>query len=445
MKRMMPREPGAGGVPMSRGLLVVEGAELFRSGKLRRLSRQRRGLRALAIRPRLFSWAARPLGWFLSRRNDTAVVAGYDAVREVLRDGRSFPVPFGERFTEMDRAGANFILGMNQEAEYAPVHGEVMRAFRLEDVPERAREAGALAAKLVEDAAPRGRIDAMAGLLTEVPVRLVESYYGVEIEQDEREEFPLWTFAMSTYAFAGPMDEPQDKPAAMYGAKRLGEVVDRAVEAALSAANPDTTKVLGRLVEARQRLPDGKTLLDKDALRATMVGLITGFVPTCSKASANILAVLLDRPEARAAAEAAANAGDDELLARCLFEALRFRQTLPGIFRHSTGPRVLPGGERIREEKWVWALASLAAFDKALVERRWDFDPGRGEACSLGFGFGQHRCVGAVLARAQIAATFKPLLLRGRLRAVEGSDRDPTTFCTFVEHHHVAFGQGAPR
>jgi len=332
------------------------------------------------------------------------------------------------------RTGTNFILGMADDQTYRDIRAQVAGAFRFSDLPRVARRAEALAAALVKAAAPKGKIDAMAGLLTRVPIELVGEYYGIPVQDPQ---FPLWTMAMSAYAFAGPLASGLNRRAALAGAKRVGNVVDAAVDRAVASGGDDVT-ILGRLARARC---EGAAILTDDVLRATMIGMITGFVPTNTKASGQILGMLLRRPDMLAAAEAAARTGDDDLLRRCLFEALRFSQTLPGVFRRCAEERVLPGGQRVQPDMWVWALTQLAAFDTARVERPWRFDPARGEADSLGFGLGQHRCFGFAFARAQIVATFRPLLLQGGLRRVPGKCGRPTSFASFTEHHLVAFGE----
>jgi cytochrome P450 len=174
-----------------------------------------------------------------------------------------------------------------------------------------------------------------------------------------------------------------------------------------------------------------------------MIGLINGFVPTNAKAGAQILAVLLSRPEVLRAAERAAQDGDDDLLRRCLFEALRFKHALPVIFRRcAVSEYPLGRWRKVRKDMYVGAAVQLAAFDRRRVLKPSLFDPARDAADSLALGYGQHRCIGFAFAAAQITATFRPLLLQGNLHSIDGACGRPVHFASFVERHRVAFGAG---
>ena len=67
--------------------------------------------------------------------------------------------------------------------------------------------------------------------------------------------------------------------------------------------------------------------------RTVLIGLLTGAIPTTAKCCAQALDELLKRPAELQRAQAAARAGDDRLMARYVFEALRFNPNNPGLFR----------------------------------------------------------------------------------------------------------------
>jgi cytochrome P450 len=73
----------------------------------------------------------------------------------------------------------------------------------------------------------------------------------------------------------------------------------------------------------RQRPEDGG--LHDIAIRHNLIGLITAWIPTVSKAFAMIVEELLDRPPELEGAQRAAREGRQDLVAAYVFEALRFR------------------------------------------------------------------------------------------------------------------------
>ena len=77
--------------------------------------------------------------------------------------------------------------------------------------------------------------------------------------------------------------------------------------------------------------------MDDLGIRNNLIGLIIGAIPTTSKAAVQALDQLLDRPDALAGAQQAARDGDDDLLARYVFEALRFRNPIGHPWRSTPG------------------------------------------------------------------------------------------------------------
>ncbi len=95
----------------------------------------------------------------------------YD-VAEVLEHDDVFQVPFGEKVRRLN-GGPNFLLGMQRDSEYWVCQKQVMQAFRRDDV---AKIVAPLAERASNDiiaqseGAGKGRIDAIEGLITRVPI-----------------------------------------------------------------------------------------------------------------------------------------------------------------------------------------------------------------------------------------------------------------------------------
>jgi cytochrome P450 len=162
-------------------------------------------------------------------------------------------------------------------------------------------------------------------------------------------------------------------------------------------------------------------------IRAELLGMLTGFVPTNTIASGNVLEMLLRRPKFKARAEAAALADDDELLWRCLYETMRFKPINVGPFRECAEDYTIADGssrgKRIPAGTRLLVSTQSAMFDERGVVEPKKFDPNRRSHESMVFGYGLHWCIGAFLAGAQITQTFKPLLKRGLRRARDGEGK----------------------
>jgi cytochrome P450 len=71
----------------------------------------------------------------------------------------------------------------------------------------------------------------------------------------------------------------------------------------------------------------------------------------------------------------------------------------------------------------VLPIVQAAIFDPRRVDRPHAFNPYRRDEEFLTFGMGQHWCIGAYIAKAQLTQTFKPLLKLDGLRPVQRRPR----------------------
>src|SRR4030095_5660607 len=129
---------------------------------------------------------------------------------------------------------------------------------------------------------------------------------------------------------------------------------------------------------------------------------------------------LLDRPRALEAAQAAARAGDNALLAAHVFEAFRFNPVNPLIYRRAACDATIAAGSlRARKiPKGTMVLASnlSAMFDPLKIEAPESFRIDRPWGEYMLWGYGMHTCFGAHINRAVMPAILKPLLAKPGLR-----------------------------
>ena len=368
-----------------------------------------------------------PGGW--------AMVTRFDHVREALEKESVFQVPFGERMREMT-AGPDFVLGMQDGPDYQRQHAQILQAFRREDVEALVRP---LSAKFAGDivAGSGGRLDAIEDLITRVPTLLCESYYGVPIA--DKRLFAQWTIAMSGYMFGPPGARPANAGTALAAANLIRPVIDGAISDAKAAAIRADT-VLARFLAMQAQGAEGLT---DEVIRGHLFGMITGFVPTNTIAAGNLLEMLLRRPDFMARARAAALDDDDELLRRCLFEAMRFKPINPGPFRVCREDYTLGKGTaaaaNIRAGTRLIVSTQSAMFDERRVADPYEFNPQRAANDYLLFGHGIHWCIGAYIAGAQITQTFKPLLKQARLQRSSGDAGRMHRLSVFPVHLSVEF------
>ena len=402
-------------------------------------------LRSAGIIARLAQWVLDDPEWLFSilRRfwpiphlpfTSWWMVTRFDDVKEVLAQDQVFEVPFGRKITELN-CGPNYLLGMQAGEAYWRQQELVMAAFRLDDVATtvipKTRE---FAARTIKRSP--GRLDAIQDLVTRIPVMLCQHYYGIAIE--DKVKFAQYTIAMSTYMF-GATNKPAYRRAALAGAEQVRRIVDQAIAEAKRMPTSGGT-VLARLVDMQR---NGAADLTDSVIRAILIGMIDGFVPTNTMAGGHILEMLLRKPVFMARAQAAASADDDALLKRCLFEAMRFKPLNPGPFRSCAEDYTIASGTAratlVRRGARVLVGTQSAMFDERRVDEPYAFNPDRPPSNYMLFGYGLHWCVGAFIAEAQIIQTMKPLLLKNGLRRAPGSAGRLELLGAFPEHLFVEF------
>ena len=343
-------------------------------------------------------------------------ITRYDDVAEAMQNDKAVAVPFAEKIKLLND-GPNFVLGMKDGPEYQWHHEALVAAFPLSDnaefVAPIAREE---AEHLVQNG--DGEIDAIRDLITLVPTRICERYYGVNVPEEF--EFGQWTIAMSSFMFGDPGNNPVLREVALAASDRLRPLLDTAI--ANAKAGPDAPTVVSRLVKMQPDHPE----MNDAVIRGMLMGTITGFVPTNTMAAGHILEKLLEKPDWMAQARMAALADDDDLLKRCLFEALRFYPINPGPFRECAEDVTIAAGTKrektIKKGTNLMVMTQSAMFDPRRVPNPKKFDPTRKDADYMSMGFGLHWCIGAPLAFTQITQTLKPLLTRKNLRRAPGRD-----------------------
>jgi len=365
-----------------------------------------------------------------------AFISRYDDVIEVLRRQDVFNVPFGPK-VEVLNAGPNFLLGMQDGPDYQAVHQVVVQAFPLSDNAAIVAPLAAVEAE-AQLRACGGRIDAVKQLITLIPTRICDRYYGVAVPDETR--FAHVTIAMSTFMFGDPGNNPAVREEALKAGEELRPIVDAAIAAARAGTGAGADTVVNRLV----KMADGKGNPVADSeIRAILIGMITGFVPTNTMAGGHMLEMLLRRPDMMAAAQAAARAGDDELLKRCLWEAFRFMPLNPGPFRICGADAWVAQGTKraklIPKGTNMLVGTQSAMFDSRRVENPNAFEPDRNHKDQLTFGYGLHWCIGAGLAEAQITQTLKPLLKMKNLRRAPGPEGQLGKDGPFPAHLVVEF------
>lgn len=369
--------------------------------------------------------------------NGTVLVTRFEDVKDVLSRDGDFEVVYGPRMVNITD-GQNFFLGMQNTPTYSRDTSNMRLAMRRDDVlgivkPFGDERAAALMAEI-----RGGKIDVPQELSLRVPTQLIGSYFGLPVPSEK--DLIEWTTLMFWYLFIDLNADPALDARTMAAAAKCRAYLDAAITA--RKANPTTADdVLNRCLVLQKA---GQPGMDDLGIRNNLIGLMIGCIPTISKASIQALDQLLQRPAALAGARAAARAGNDELLGRYVFEALRFNPVNPLIYRRAARDTVI-APRRLRSVavprgSMVLAVNLSAMFDRLKVGDPNGFRTDRPWDNYILWGDGLHTCFGAHINQVLIPAVLKPLLAKEGLRRAAGAAGQIDTEGTpFPVHLHLEF------
>ena len=344
--------------------------------------------------PYPFYDAARALGplvWW----EDYAMVAafGYGEVDAALRDRRFVREPKVPRVeTAPERLKPFYALELTSMLEREPpehtrLRGQVLRAFTARRVAALEPEISALCHGLI-DAFSSEPFDLLSAYAETVPVTVIARMLGVPDEMAPK--LLDWSHRM----------------VAMYQARRSREIEDSAV-----AAVEEFTAYMGGLMAARRKAPEEDMLsalcaseLSDEAILSTAILLLNAGHEATVHGIGNGVAALLREGGAAAL-------GTPEGAIAAAEEVLRWDPPLHMFTRFAREPFEF-AGHRFEEGEEIALMLGAAGRDPG----RWDnphrFDVTRPVQAHAAFGAGLHFCVGAPLARLEMAQALPILFER---------------------------------
>jgi cytochrome P450 len=346
-----------------------------------------------------------------------AIVSRYANVVEVLERQDVFSV--SEIYLDkMVETTGPFPLGMQDGPQYAREMGQMRSAIHAGDLDAIRADGIRNSNELIDAVLPSGSLDLVGGLTRIVPARLVAGYFGVPGPDENM--LMRWMRSIFRHIFLNLGNDAKIKEAADISSKELQAYLQKLVsdrKQAIVAGTQVPDDFVTRLVQLQLNGPDGP---DDDTIRREIGGTIVGAVDTISKAATQAIDVLLDRQAELAAARAAATAGDDALVARYVFEALRFNPQNPFLLRHCRQDYVAARGtdhERVIPAGSLVLVGTLSAmFDGTKVDSPEEFRIDRPDDTYNFFGHGLHTCFGQHISRVLIPVIAQAVLSLPNLR-----------------------------
>ena len=332
-------------------------------------------------------------------------VTRYADIRDLSRDPGGFCSGRGALVNDPIRTSATAmaapsILHMDPP-EHAAFRSLVNRRFTPRALAGLAGSIRSCAADLLDAVEPGEEIDFVAALAAPFPITVIAELLGVD--EADREDFRRWSDAA--------IESPDLPPAETMAA--LGELSGFIVEHIRAKRDRPGEDLVSLLVQAEV---DGCPLSKEELFMFLLTLLVAGNETPRTLLSGSAL-VLDEHPDQRAAL-----AADRELVPGGVEECLRWVTPVHAFCRTATADTVV-GGTRIAQGDYLCMLYASANRDELVFgDDAARFDVRRPtNPKHLAFGFGEHVCLGASLARLEGRVFLEELLARFPDYAVTGS------------------------
>jgi cytochrome P450 family 142 subfamily A polypeptide 1 len=186
---------------------------------------------------------------------------------------------------------------------------------------------------------------------------------------------------------------------------------------------------------------DGDRLSDDEIIHESLLILVGGDETTRHVVTGGVHQLLLHPEQWTAITEDAA------LRPSAIEEMLRWVTPIKNMVRTATRDTVL-GDQEVHEGEELMLLYPSANRDEDVFDEPFRFDVARTPNDHVAFGFGTHFCLGASLARLEIAVMLDELVTRLPDLALAAPDvapeLRPANFISGIEHLPVTFSPSAP-
>ena len=327
-------------------------------------------------------------------------VLSYELARGVLRDNR-FVIPPGLHLSAQgvtsgplwDRVVGSIICA--EGAEHHRLRSLVSRAFTPRATARLHDTIGEVVNELIDRVADAGRCDVVTDIARHYPIPVICALLGAP--RGSWAQFERWAeaiFKMVNFS----VNIADEMPAILRGWAELDTYVDRMVA---ERRHQLTDDLLSDLIRAEDPTFRGDRL-NADELRSTVAGLLLAGTDTTRNQLAASLEVLLDHPEQWAMLRE-----HPELAMSAVEESMRHSPAVCNTVR-TVNEDVEFGGCTFPKDTYIFVNSFAANRDPDVYQDPDHFDITRkGAPAVLTFGGGVHYCLGANLARLELAEGLK--------------------------------------
>jgi cytochrome P450 family 142 subfamily A polypeptide 1 len=355
-------------------------------------------------------------------------VSRYDDLREVSRHPEVFSSAGGIR---PGFAPLPMMIDMDD-----PAHLQRRKLVNKGFTPRRVRDSEPAVrqacTEILDAVCERGEADLVTDIAAHLPMIMIGDALGVRPEH--RADLLRWSDDMvkgqDVHATAEQIEA---------AATAFGEYWAYATEVIADRRTNPRDDLMSILVHAEV---DGDRFTDDEVIHESLLILVGGDETTRHVLSGGVHQLLLDRAQWDLVATS------PDVRPAAVEEMLRWVSPIKNMVRTATRATTLAGQE-IAEGEELMLLYPSANRDESVFDDPFRFDVERTPNEHVAFGFGPHFCLGASLARLEIAVMLEELTSRlpdlDLVDAGAAIPMRPANFISGIEHLPVRFSPSAPR
>jgi cytochrome P450 len=317
------------------------------------------------------------------------------------------------------------MMMLTDPPRHAKLRQIVNKGFTPRSLAPREPAVRALCREIVDSVAARGSCDFVVDVAARLPTAVICQMMGIP------EAFWDHVIGLTNRLFGSSDPEYQE---------------GGSVEQTARAVQVELFMFFGTLIEERRKRPgadlvsailqgevEGERLDDMEVLFNCILFLVAGQETTRNAISGGILE-LIRSPEERARL-----AREPEIMPNAVEEILRWSTPVAHVMRTATRDLEI-GGRKVKEGERVVAWLASANRDERVFADPYRFDLARSPNDHLAFGFAEHFCLGANLARLEIRAMVEEVLSRLHGLELAGEPvRLRSNFAAGIKHMPIRF------
>lgn len=257
--------------------------------------------------------------------------------------------------------------------------------------------------ELIDTFIGRGEFDVVNEYAQSIPINVISDWLGVD--RTLRDKFPKWADA-ATARFGRVLNTPEQAVANARVEAEFQRIMKGYIDVRRAEPRDD---MISKLVHARLQGHENSCLNERELLSILNALLVGGTETTAGAISSS---VLLFAREPEIVARLRSSPDQTRAYLRFTEELLRRESPLLGSTRAAFVDTTV-GGVKIPKDALIFLAHASGNRDEAKFGCPMKFDPQRANVGTQGaFGGGIHRCIGSVLARAEIRIAARELLKR---------------------------------